>query len=123
MRKEGKHWNKIGAELSPTCKIEESVLRNSVLLLAVLVEKCLKQKSLLVGEGRQPPICDRAAAPMGPHGGLGDRFCRAQSTQGQGAAPRGCWGLAGSPCPAPSLGPGEKRGRILSVETETDSRF
>lgn len=48
--------NKIKAEAEPDFlqNKEESVLRNSVLSLAVLVEKCLKQKSLFIGEGRQP---------------------------------------------------------------------
>lgn len=95
MRKEGKHWNKIRAELSLTsCKIEESVLRISVLSLAVLIEKCLKQKSLFVGKGRQPTVCDRAASGASVGGGAGGRFCCAQSTQSQWAAPRAagaCW--------------------------------
>lgn len=51
-----KHLNKIeaGAEPDFSQNKEESVLSNSVLSLAVLGEKCLKQKSLFLGEGRQP---------------------------------------------------------------------
>lgn len=54
--KGGKHLNKIKAEAEPdfSQNKEESVLSNSMLSLAVLVEKCLKQKSLFIGEGRQP---------------------------------------------------------------------
>lgn len=54
--KAGKHLNKIKAEAEPdfSQNKEESVLSNSVLSLAILVEKCAKQNSLFMGEGRWP---------------------------------------------------------------------
>lgn len=58
--------NEIKAELSLIpCKIKENVWGSSALSLAVLVEKCLKQKSfLLVKEGSQTQRGE-ATAQMG----------------------------------------------------------
>lgn len=67
--KGGKHLNKIKAEAEPdfSQNKEESVLSNSMLSLAVLVEKCLKQKSLFIGKGRQPTQMWQSCCPMGTH--------------------------------------------------------
>lgn len=56
--------NKIRVEAEPEFlrNKEESVLRISVLTFAVLEEKCMKQKSLFVGEGQQPTQMCQAAA-------------------------------------------------------------
>lgn len=106
--------NKIKAEAEPDFlqNKEESVSRNSVLSLAVLVEKCLKQKCLFIGEGRQPTQMWQSCCTNGP------TSVRGGSEGGAGALPS--WlhlhvGLVGGSS-APARARGKKQVSSRSIE-------
>ena len=104
---------KAEAELDFLQNKEESVSRNSVLSLAVLVEKCLKQNSLSVSEGRQPRQTRQGCRTNGPRLWVGEEAAW-------------CLQACASPCglggrvPRPHTGQGRSRSPF-TVEEESNS--
>ena len=112
--------NKIKAEAEPDLlqNKEGSVSRNSVLSLAVLVEKCLEQKCLLIGAGRQPTQMWQSCCANGPTSVWGG------SEGGAGACPPGSvstWAWWEGP-QHPARSRGKKQASSHSIE-EAASRW